>query len=331
MLAGGYAGSLFDDRGQGMPRIPYQRAEPREYMDDGQGVVPPLSYPTAPPADARAPGVMSGLYRPLDTVTNTTGQALREATAYADQHGRQSPVGSLLGKGMAYGAQGLLEAPGAVMRTLSAPYDWMMGNKVDATGGDLLATGVLGAGAAVRGVRGALAQDDAATYMTRDLRTIRNSIPLAVRSPPQSSTGASLSKNNASSPNEFHYDMYKDGQYIGYTTGSVGGKSAHIGWIGNDDVKAGANSIGVSGVKQLREQIRTDFPDVKVFSGNRISGARRGPAAMPGANPNQRVRINQLAPWIGGGSVGYELYGEPGGLGAALRGGEYAGQEGAQQ
>lgn len=153
MMAGNWIGSLFDDPGQGMPHIPRQRAEPREYMDDGQGVVPPLRYPTAPPADARASGLMSGLYQPLDTVTNATGQALSEATAYADQHGRQSPVGSLLGKLMGYGVQGLLETPGSALKVASAPVDAVQGRRVDAGLGDAANVALAGAGGAWHGMR----------------------------------------------------------------------------------------------------------------------------------------------------------------------------------
>jgi hypothetical protein len=58
--------------------------------------------------------------------------------------------------------------------------------------------------------------------------------------------------------------------------------TAKISWIGGD-VNQDPNTLGIAGVRQLREAIRKQFPNVKRFEGNRVSGARRkAQAEKPG-------------------------------------------------
>ena len=100
----------------------------------------------------------------------------------------------------------------------------------------------------------------------------------------------------------FDYGIYKDGFPVGDVNGRVAGNTANIGWLGGDD--AAVNALGVSGIKQMREAFRQDFPGVDVFRGNRISGARQGPARRKDNDTKQTVRLNELAgPMAAGGGL----------------------------
>lgn len=86
-------------------------------------------------------------------------------------------------------------------------------------------------------------------------------------------------------PNNFNYNIDKDGAPFGSLQGYVDGDTAKVRWLGShrwddgDRSYLDANALGVSGIRQLREQFRKDFPDVVNFEGNRISGARQGKAS----------------------------------------------------
>ena len=63
-----------------------------------------------------------------------------------------------------------------------------------------------------------------------------------------------------------------DGNQIGTAIGDVDGDTMHLDWLGG---KSGDKDIlGLSGIRQLREQVRKDFPNVKNFTGYRVSGAK---------------------------------------------------------
>lgn len=70
---------------------------------------------------------------------------------------------------------------------------------------------------------------------------------------------------------QFYYHILQDGQKIGSATGHVSGDTAHVGWLGATGLE---NTLGTSGIKQLRDAFRRDFPEVNTFSGDRSSGAR---------------------------------------------------------
>ena len=125
---------------------------------------------------------------------------------------------------------------------------------------------------------------------------------------PKSPQGVSTSENlNEGNPYYFHYKLFRDGVPFGKASGAVRGDTAKIDWIGGDK-KSGPNSIGVAGVRQLREAIRQDYPDAKVFTGTRNSGARRGIAARPNADPRQTIRLDEFGmPIAGGGLAAYLL------------------------
>lgn len=125
--------------------------------------------------------------------------------------------------------------------------------------------------------------------------------------PPRSWEGVSLSPNARANGDGFYYTIYRDGKPFGTASGFVGGDKAYVDWLGSHRRVNGklvdANGLGVSGIKQLREDIRRDFPQVKYFEGRRISGARRGPAAAPDNNRNQRVRMDEWMLPVGGGGL----------------------------
>jgi hypothetical protein len=113
--------------------------------------------------------------------------------------------------------------------------------------------------------------------------TAPEAVPLP--SAPRSNTGYSLSQNiapplpdnaPATSGTPFHYRIYRDGEELGYVHGSVKGGTATVNNIYTDE-----DSLGVQGLKSLRQQVRRDFPKVTTFEGYRISGARWGQAADP--------------------------------------------------
>jgi hypothetical protein len=77
----------------------------------------------------------------------------------------------------------------------------------------------------------------------------------------------------------FRYAITKDGADTGLSiTGRVKGDTARIDWIGGEAAMpkfaAGKNTLGVGGIRQLREALRKDFPEVTTFEGRRVSGAR---------------------------------------------------------
>lgn len=72
-------------------------------------------------------------------------------------------------------------------------------------------------------------------------------------------------------PNTFIYDIHRDGRKTdGTLIGNVNGDTADIKWMGG----GAPNELGISGLKQLREAFRRDYPNVKHFTGDRVSGAR---------------------------------------------------------
>jgi hypothetical protein len=100
---------------------------------------------------------------------------------------------------------------------------------------------------------------------------------------PRSYTGYSLSNNLATPPENpsgfegepYHYRIYRDGEEIGHVYGNVRGSVANVNNIETHE----GESLGVSGLKSLREHLRQDYPRVTTFQGTRISGARFGKAA----------------------------------------------------
>lgn len=106
----------------------------------------------------------------------------------------------------------------------------------------------------------------------------------------------------------FFYRITENGQQTGLVAeGYVNGSRASIDWIGKER-KAGEvddygyplgqmepNRLGPVALHRLREAMRRDFPDVNEFSGWRMSGARRGPAARAGADPVQSVKMYALS------------------------------------
>jgi hypothetical protein len=92
---------------------------------------------------------------------------------------------------------------------------------------------------------------------------------------PRSAEGPSLSQNLSSDPDTtFHYQLFMDGNPVGIAKGSIIDGSAKFDWLGHE--VGGANTLGVPGVRALREAFREDYPDVKKFTGWRVSGARGG-------------------------------------------------------
>ena len=107
------------------------------------------------------------------------------------------------------------------------------------------------------------------------LRRALTQLPLALRTslrppmPINPNAEFSLSQNMmARDPNRFTYDIYNRGNRIGNATGRVDGDTATIHQIGP------ADAVGVAGLRQLREGMRSDFPQVQRFTGARVSGAR---------------------------------------------------------
>ena len=113
--------------------------------------------------------------------------------------------------------------------------------------------------------------------------TAPEAVPLP--SAPRSNTGYSLSQNiappapadaPATAGTPFHYKIFKDGQELGYAHGNVKGGTATV-----NNIYTTEDSLGVQGLKSLRQQVRQDFPKVTTFEGYRISGARWGQASDP--------------------------------------------------
>ena len=152
------------------------------------------------------------------------------------------------------------------------------------------------------------AQDWSETYGSAPPRVRQDwGVPMpATQGKPRFDKGVSTSENLVGG-NNFSYTLYRDGKPFGEASGWVNGDKAHISFIGGS-YETGPNSIGVAGVRQLREAIRQDFPEAKVFSGHRVSGARRGPAARPNADRRQSVRLDDFGmPIAGGGLAAYML------------------------
>jgi Mor family transcriptional regulator len=94
----------------------------------------------------------------------------------------------------------------------------------------------------------------------------------ALKAPPQvrvprNPEGVSLSKNFSPEPEDsFTYGIYNNGKEVGYVTGTVTDNVAYI-----DAMYAAKDAgIGVKGLKQLREDIRQDFPKINTFEGHRV-------------------------------------------------------------
>jgi hypothetical protein len=117
-------------------------------------------------------------------------------------------------------------------------------------------------------------------------------------SAPRSNTGYSLSQNIAppapdnapvTAGTPFHYKIFKDGEELGYAHGNVKGGVATVNNIYTD-----TDSLGVQGLRQLREQVRQDFPKVTNFEGYRISGPRWGPASSDNRESFTSIKIPAL-------------------------------------
>lgn len=91
------------------------------------------------------------------------------------------------------------------------------------------------------------------------------------------------------------YRIRRNGQPIGDVSVSVNGNIANIRAI---NAEGGPNSLGLSGIRDLREAFRQAYPGVTEFTsgpGGRVSGARAGPAAAPN-NKTQKVTLFSNAP-----------------------------------
>lgn len=260
----------------------------------------------------RQPGSLSGLYGPIDAYTQGVNKLIDKAIAGS---GTQWPArpGMALSLPNAGAAASMLLTGGpellsSGLKAVSAPLDLLRSSNhtkydVDLGWGDALNIGLAGVGGRMfRGKRADKATNEQAAYQSDVLPDIRagrqpeiaaSEYPYSA--PPVSQTGVSLSKNIGDG-NDFHYVLYRDGKHIGETNGTVSGDKAFIDWIGDGPTR-GANSIGISGVKSLREQMRRDYPDVKIFEGHRVTGSR----ADGNGDTVQRVYMPSVAAGSGAG------------------------------
>jgi hypothetical protein len=91
------------------------------------------------------------------------------------------------------------------------------------------------------------------------------------------------------------FRITKDGAIVGKAAVDFKDGAAHIGSI---EVDGGPNTLGVSGIRDLREAFRNFHPEVSEFTsgqGQRVSGSRNGPAAAAN-DKTQNVRLNANAP-----------------------------------
>jgi hypothetical protein len=99
----------------------------------------------------------------------------------------------------------------------------------------------------------------------------------------------------------FSYEIKRRGERFGEVGGTISpdGKRAWIEWIGKNQSDSGPsmrdfdgpNEMGVKGIRAIRDQIRKDFPDVTIFEGNRVSGARKGKASKKSGTTRQTVKL----------------------------------------
>ncbi len=122
--------------------------------------------------------------------------------------------------------------------------------------------------------------DDLARATYRNTSAGRNAVM------PQSTEGLQLTRipvvpspATLGRPGAFSYMIHKDGKPFGDVHGYVDGNVAHVLEMGAD---TGPGALGVSGIRQLREAMREDFPHVTGFAGVRTSGSRNGPASAGG-------------------------------------------------
>ena len=107
--------------------------------------------------------------------------------------------------------------------------------------------------------------------------------------------GLSLSSNLVNHPdyptggrNLFHYTINQDSRPIGHALGRIVDRDGRsVAYISHIFTGGGPDSLGVAGLRALREQVRQDFPNVTQFEGHRISGAR----ALHGNNARQAVEM----------------------------------------
>lgn len=91
----------------------------------------------------------------------------------------------------------------------------------------------------------------------------------------RSTWGEAWNEARAGDRTPFKYDIINnDGSAVGTASGSVAGDTMWFDWLGGRHDSP--TPLGVKGLRQLREQVRKDFPGVKKFEGLRVSGAREG-------------------------------------------------------
>lgn len=95
-----------------------------------------------------------------------------------------------------------------------------------------------------------------------------------------------VARRKAGGHTPFRYEILdQSGLPQGIAKGSVIGNTMYFDWFGGSLAKP--TELGLSGVRQLREQVRKDFPDVTNFTGFRVSGAKKRTD-----NPTQAVHID---------------------------------------
>jgi hypothetical protein len=106
------------------------------------------------------------------------------------------------------------------------------------------------------------------------LKSVMDTQNRTLQSPGKLNLGHGNISDAPSGAKLFDYKITRNGEDTGLTaSGYVKGDRAEIDFIGKMD--GGANSIGIDGIRQIREAFRRDFPGVKVFSGERLTGARQ--------------------------------------------------------
>jgi len=93
--------------------------------------------------------------------------------------------------------------------------------------------------------------------------------------------------------NHFAYTITRDGEWVGSAVGSIDGSTAKFQFLGDPHGNA-VNTLGVAGLRELREQFRRYHPEVTEFTGLRDSGAG------PGRTQHTRMKGGDGSPRIPG-------------------------------